>query len=216
MTKPEVIVFTPTVEESRIIVAGLDEVEFDSFSLRVVVTGPGRNNTKTVVEETAAPLMAGREKPLLLIGTGRARPLEGGLKPGETAASGSVFLKDGENKQTLEASAPLVKAVIDRLAAKGFRPGRILEEGSGQDRFPPECLAADSESAGLALAASGLSPEPPWLNLRVAAAASGADLETEDYLEALALKLLVALSTIDRTPPPSSCSGCRNPCGFLS
>ena len=238
MAKPEVIIFTPTEAESRALAEGLAEAEFDGFIPRVLATGPGRDRTRAAVEATAAPLMAGRDKPLLLIGAGRCRPLAGGLLPGEMAASGAVFLKEG---LVLTASEPLVQAVIDRLAAKGFRPGRLADEEAGAGRLEPGCLAADSESAGLALAAAGLSkagtrsspvsaeppehqrgsgdalpprgPEPAWLNLRLAP--DGPDQDRDDYLEALTLKLLVALSTLDRTPPPSACSSCRNPCNIF-
>lgn len=213
MAKPDVLIFTPTEEESRSLAESLDGVEFEGFIPRVLAVGPGREPTRTKVTETAAPLLAGRNKPLLLIGVGRCRPLDGGLKPGEITASGSVVLKGGGDAGVLTAAAPLVQAVIERLAVKGFRTGRLLDDGvgSGESRPEPGCLAADAESAGLALAAADLSPELAWLNLRMAAAG----LEPDDYLEALNLKLLVALSTIDQTPPPSACSGCRNPCNIF-
>ena len=211
MAKPEVIIFTPTETESRALSEGLAEAEFDGFIPRLLATGPGRENTRAKVEETITPLMAGRGKPLLLIGAGPSRPLEGGLKPGEAAASGSVLLKEGQ--RVLTASEPLVQTVIERLTVKGFRPGRLVDEGYGSAVPGSGGLAADYESAGLALAAANLSPEPAWLNIRLAP--DGPDQEFADYLEALTLKLLVALSTLDRTLPPSACSGCRNPCGIF-
>lgn len=212
MGKPDILIFTPTEEESRRLTDGLAGAEFENFRPCVLAVGPGRNRARAAVENVVAPLLTGREKPLLLIGAGRCRPLAGGLEPGETAVSASVFLQEGDVGR-LESSTPLVQAIVARLAVKGFRPGRILDEssGGGDARAEPGCLASDAESAALALAASSFSPEPAWLNIRTA----DDGLSPDDHLETLTLKILVALSTIDRTPPPSSCSGCRNPCNIF-
>ncbi|MDR2945534.1 MAG: hypothetical protein LBV79_02140 [Candidatus Adiutrix sp.] len=211
MAKAAVIIFTPGEEEKRALDETLAETEFDSFTPRVLAAGSGRERGKAAVTAALAPL-AEASKPLMLIGAGPCRPLAGGLKPGEAAASASVLATTGAEKGRLvESAAPLTRAVLDRLAAKGFRPGALLEDSPGA--APANCLAADTESAGIALAATEISPDIPWLNLRLAPEIFGQS--PEEYLEALGLKLLVTLSTLDRTPPPSACSGCRNPCGIF-
>jgi len=129
-------------------------------------------------------------------------------------------------EMALVSASPLVREWGPRLASKGFRPGRLLTSDTYYAGLSVKleqgrlfgCPAADSESGALALAAErhGL----PWANIRVAADTIDESLRAEvgdspDIREVLALKVLVALSTLDQMPQPSSCGSCGSPCGIL-
>ena len=77
------------------------------------------------------------------------------------------------------------------------------------------CLGADMGSGAWGGVAGGLGL--PWMNIRVMADTLDEELKSaddpeRDVRELLPLKILVALSTLDQMPAPSSCSCCAIPC----
>lgn len=248
MAKAEVIVFTPTHEEYRLLAGGLSEGDFDNFTVRVVETGPGLINTAARAGAVLEAWREARDKPYLIIGAGICGSLNLKLRAGDAVCSVASVLGDwametdhartygfyGEavyktlggtaaDEIALAGQNPQALELQKRLTAKGFLSGRLfssdtfvtgltakLERGR---RFG--CLGADMESGALAWVAEGL--KLPWLNIRVLTDTldrelKAADDPERDVRELLPLKLLVALSTLDALPPPSSCSSCSNPC----
>ena len=251
-SKPPVIIFTPTHEEYRAIADSLMGGGFDNFTALVVETGAGKINTAASAAARLAEFAASRDKPLMLLGAGTAGSLNLKLKAGETIFADGTVIGDwametdhartfgaygGPSYRALAGEAPIPEMILAddspltsewgrRLAAKGFRPGRLLTSDTYFAGLSAKleqgrlfgCLAADSESGALALTArsKGLA----WANLRVITDTIDETLrqpedDGQDILEILALKVLVALSTLDKMPQPSSCSSCGSPCGLL-
>lgn len=138
-------------------------------------------------------------------------------------ASYKALIVATADEMSLGSSSPQVLELSKRLTAKGFLSGRVfssdtfitglsakLERGR---RFG--CLGADMESGALAWVAGGLGL--PWVNLRVITDTLDQELKSvddpdRDVRDILPLKALVALSTLDQMPAPSSCSCCSSPC----
>ncbi|MDL2226261.1 hypothetical protein LJB86_01190 [Deltaproteobacteria bacterium OttesenSCG-928-M10] len=250
MKKPEILIFTPTHEEYRALADGLMGADFDNFTIRVLETGPGMVNTAAAVAAKTGPLLAGRDKILMIVGAGTCGSLSMKLKAGDAVASSSAIITDWvmENdysrtygrygqpaykaltcdwarEMRLKCPSPQVHELVDRLAAKGFQRGRLLTSDAFVTGLTGKlergrlfgALGADMESGALAHTAEyhlgGLS----WFNLRVVADtlddSRRAGEAPPDIMETLPLKLLVALSTLDKIPPPSACAGCGSRCG---
>lgn len=248
MGKAEVIIFTPTHEEYRLLAGELSSGGFNNFSVKVVESGPGLVNTAAKAGAALEPFRESREKPYLIIGAGLCGSLNLKLRAGDAVCSTSTVLGDwametdhartfgpyGEatyktiggsiaDEISLDGQSSQARELSKRLAAKGFLSGRLfssdtcltglsakLERGR---RFG--CLGADMESGALGWVAENLGL--PWLNIRVMADTiddelKSADDPERDVRELLPLKILVALSTLDQMPAPSSCSCCSSPC----
>lgn len=251
MEKPIVLVFTPTHEEYRALANGLMGADFDNFTVRVLETGAGMVNTAAAIAAKTGPLLTGRDKIMLLMGAGACSSLNMKLKAGDTVASASVIITDwvmdndysrtygryGQpvykaltcdwaREMRLKCPSPQVQQLIDRLATKGFQPGRLLTSDAFVTGLSGKlergrlfgALGADMESGALAQTAEYHLGGLPWFNLRVVAdtldEARRVNETPPDPLETLPLKILVALSTLDKIPPPSACASCGSPCGY--
>lgn len=208
MAKAEILIFIPRGEEFEAIGEFLD-TEFQNFSPRAILTGPGQINTAaSVAAEAAAP----GPRPALLIGAGLCGSLDINLKAGDVVVSDSVVLGDwimeddrrrsygayGASSYsplntargdalTIKGSNRFVEDLLVQLSARGFHKGRLLTSdthvtGPGGKLERGRlwgALACDHESGALAKVAMERFPEVPWLNIRVLADTIGEQMGAE-------------------------------------
>ena len=148
----EIIVFNPTPKEFEACTRHVKAAKFKNFTVRTVLTGPGKINATYKVTEELLPLLKKDKAPFIIIGAGTSGSLSKKLKSGDIAASAKAFITDWQmvedhkppflspydeldfksvNENTverllIECNDPLITELMAKLAGVGFKVGRFV------------------------------------------------------------------------------------------
>lgn len=213
MAKAEVMIFTPTHEEYRLLAGALSAETFENLTVKVVESGPGLINTAARAGALLEPFREAREKPLV-IGAGICASLNLKLRAGDAVCSTSAVLGDwametdyartyghyGEpsykalggtaaDEMSLTAQSPQALELSKRLAAKGFLTGRILSSDTWTTGLSAKLERGRRfgclgvDMESGALAWVAEKLESPWLNIRIMADTLDEELKSADNPE---------------------------------